>query len=156
MMITAHDDADIPLAVQHADQVVTGQQSLDDARRFADRVRRGAREIGRVNGPVIVQNLVLLIVPGQAEADLLKQGLASAFFGHARVGAMRSRDLMTVADRQLFIGTANSFADFVACWLDTGATDGFRLSWPYPSQGLEIFVQDIRPRLAAKSWFGAK
>lgn len=153
ILISVRDDADIPLAVRHADQVVTSQSDIDAARRFADGVRRCAREIGKVNAPRVVQGIIPLIVSGQADVDMLKRKLASALTGKS-AGDTKQTDLMTVAGAQLFIGTASAFANFVAKWMDEGAADGFCLSWPSPSKGLDLFAREIHPRLATRGWFG--
>ena len=82
--------------------------------------------------------------------------------GRDRVLAMARRDGLTV--RQLaqrlggwgglaFVGTASSIADEMQEWLESEASDGFNILFPFLPQGLDDFVDKVIPELQRRGIF---
>jgi FMN-dependent oxidoreductase (nitrilotriacetate monooxygenase family) len=82
--------------------------------------------------------------------------------GRERVLAMARREGLTV--RQLarrlggwgglaFVGTPTSIADEMQEWLETEASDGFNILFPYLPEGLEDFVGKVIPELQRRGIF---
>src|SRR5262249_12437715 len=82
--------------------------------------------------------------------------------GRERVLAMGRREGLTV--RQLaqrlggwgglaFVGTPASIADEMQEWLETEASDGFNILFPYLPEGLEDFVGKVVPELQRRGIF---
>ena len=79
-----------------------------------------------------------------------------------RVVAMAARENLTV--RQLaqrlggysglaMVGTAKTIADEMEEWLDTEASDGFTIMFPYLPGGLDDFVEQVVPELQRRGIF---
>ena len=82
--------------------------------------------------------------------------------GRDRTVAMAARDGLTV--RQLaqriggygglsMVGTAATIADTMQEWLETGASDGFNIMFPYLPGGLDDFVDIVVPELQRRGIF---
>jgi FMN-dependent oxidoreductase (nitrilotriacetate monooxygenase family) len=82
--------------------------------------------------------------------------------GRERVLAMGRREGLTV--RQLaqrlggwgglaFVGTAQMIADEMQAWLESEASDGFNILFPYLPEGLEDFVGKVIPELQRRGIF---
>ena len=82
--------------------------------------------------------------------------------GRDRVQAMARRDGLTV--RQLaqrlggwgglaFVGTPASIADEMQQWLETEASDGFNILFPFLPEGLDDFVDKVIPELQRRGIF---
>ena len=82
--------------------------------------------------------------------------------GRDRMVALAARENLTV--RQLaqrvggygglsMVGTPASIADRMQEWLETGASDGFNIMFPYLPQGLDDFVDMVIPELQRRGIF---
>jgi alkanesulfonate monooxygenase len=82
--------------------------------------------------------------------------------GRERVIALARRDNLTV--RQLaqrlggyagsaFVGTPQTIADQMQEWLETEASDGFNIMFPYLPEGLNDFVDKVVPELQRRGIF---
>jgi alkanesulfonate monooxygenase len=82
--------------------------------------------------------------------------------GRERVIALARRDNLTV--RQLaqrlggyagsaFVGTPQTIADQMQEWLETEASDGFNIMFPYLPEGLNDFVDKVVPELQKRGIF---
>ncbi|MBH0239862.1 LLM class flavin-dependent oxidoreductase [Methylobrevis albus] len=52
-----------------------------------------------------------------------------------------------------FVGTAETIADEMEEWLETEASDGFNLVFPYVPEGLDLFVDRVVPELQRRGIF---
>ena len=79
-----------------------------------------------------------------------------------RVVALAEREHLTV--RQLaqrlggfsglaFVGTPQTIADEMQAWLESDASDGFNIMFPYLPAGLEDFVEKVIPELQRRGVF---
>lgn len=82
--------------------------------------------------------------------------------GRDRMVALAAREGLTV--RQLaqrvggygglsMVGTPRSIADQMEEWLETGASDGFNIMFPYLPEGLDDFVDYVVPELQRRGLF---
>jgi FMN-dependent oxidoreductase (nitrilotriacetate monooxygenase family) len=82
--------------------------------------------------------------------------------GRDRTIAMAKREGLTV--RQLaqriggygglsMVGTPKTIADQMEEWLETGASDGFNIMFPYLPEGLDDFVDQVVPELQRRGLF---
>lgn len=82
--------------------------------------------------------------------------------GRERTIALAEREGLTV--RQLaqrlggysglaFVGTAQTIADQMQEWLETNASDGFNVMFPYLPAGLDDFVEQVVPELQRRGIF---
>ena len=82
--------------------------------------------------------------------------------GRDRTVAMARREGLTV--RQLaqriggygglsMVGTPKTIADQMEEWLETGASDGFNIMFPYLPEGLDDFVEQVVPELQRRGLF---
>jgi FMN-dependent oxidoreductase (nitrilotriacetate monooxygenase family) len=82
--------------------------------------------------------------------------------GRERAIALGRRESLTV--RQLaqrlggysglaMVGTAQTIADEMEKWLETEASDGFTVMFPYLPGGLDDFVERVVPELQRRGWF---
>ena len=82
--------------------------------------------------------------------------------GRDRTIAMAKREGLTV--RQLaqriggygglsMVGTPKTIADQMEQWLETGASDGFNIMFPYLPEGLDDFVDRVVPELQRRGLF---
>jgi alkanesulfonate monooxygenase len=82
--------------------------------------------------------------------------------GRERIIELARRENLTV--RQLaqrlggyaglaFVGTPAHIADQMQEWLETGASDGFNIMFPYVPQGLDDFVDKVVPELQRRGIF---
>ena len=52
-----------------------------------------------------------------------------------------------------FVGTAKTIADEMQEWLETEASDGFNLMFPFLPAGLDAFVDEVVPELQRRGLF---
>ncbi len=82
--------------------------------------------------------------------------------GQQRLVEVAARDKLTV--RQLaqrvggygglsFVGTPKAIADQMQTWLESGASDGFNVMFPFLPEGLDAFVDHVIPELQARGIF---
>ena len=82
--------------------------------------------------------------------------------GRDRTVAMARREGLTV--RQLaqriggygglsMVGTPKTIADQMEEWLETGASDGFNIMFPYLPEGLDDFIEQVVPELQRRGLF---
>src|SRR6516164_6311866 len=99
--------------------------------------------------------------PDQPLPDDIPESNASKS-GRERAIALGRRENLTV--RQLaqrlggysglaMVGTANTIADAMQEWLETEASDGFTVMFPYLPGGLDDFVEQVVPELQRRGLF---
>jgi len=88
---------------------------------------------------------------------LTSHGFATVMLAHARRQGMRLRDLYNLAaaarGHWVLCGTAETIADTLQLWFETGAADGFNVMPAYFNEGLTDFTEQVVPILQERGLF---
>ncbi len=139
----ASTPADFAFAGKHADVVLTGVRTIEDALAYRSRLDEALIDVGRVPGSVSVwPTLTPIVAATEAEAKERQERLR---------GLRPSRKDDT---GELFIvGTVAQASEWIAEWFVAGAADGFAVRFPPIPGEVDPFLDGVLPRLARRGLF---
>src|SRR6516162_778365 len=155
------------LAAETAEAVFTAQSDIAAGRQFYADVKGRMEKLGRAREHMKILPGCFVVVGDTVEKARAKRAKLDSLVNYANAIASLSialgrRENLTV--RQLaqrlggysglaMVGTAQTIADEMEEWLETEASDGFTVMFPYLPGGLEDFVGRVVPELQRRGSF---
>jgi alkanesulfonate monooxygenase SsuD/methylene tetrahydromethanopterin reductase-like flavin-dependent oxidoreductase (luciferase family) len=155
------------LAAETAEAVFTAQSDIAAGRQFYADVKGRMEKLGRSRDQMKILPGCFVVVGETIEQARAKRAKLDSLVNYANAIASLSialgrRENLTV--RQLaqrlggysglaMVGTAQSIADEMEEWLETHASDGFTVMFPYLPGGLDDFVDQVVPQLQRRGLF---